>query len=372
MRWLPTYAVIAFVLLMLSDAAHAQGQALPTFPPTPPENATPAAASTEPVPAAEGGTTLPTPVEAIEGLLKSPAEEEAVEAGAPSGFVASYGKWKNSLFFSSADIESIRRILMLYESGALDKEAAEPTDPGISEIIQDLQIQGGAKVEEKQPVYPRFKLRSIIYRSPAEWVVLLNDIRISSYNNSVDKEITVIDVNKSSASFKWKPADEILRAALAKDASARKSGSASEALKNRAAVGARVSYDTKAHAVFFTLSVNQDFDSKTFDVQEGSTAQKAAPTATGGTEAALPAVIPTTQPFPSMQPITSPLPGGISLPAGAVPTIPTPAPQTTQGAPVATDPADTPVTSPATGNAPAPAPAVPTTAAPAVSAVPAP
>lgn len=245
------------------------------------------------------------PLETIESLLQD-------KAASDSSFTPSYGKWENSLLFKRADAESIKRILSLYESGALASEAAEPSDPGISEIIRDLQIQTGIK-EVKPIVYPRFKLRSLIYRSPAEWVVLLNDIRISSYNNDAEKEITVLDVGRNSVSFRWRPSDDELRAELARDAAIRGSGASESSLKNRAAIGTTTSFDKESRSVFFRLSVNQEFDTKTFDIQEGiSVNQKSAtPAPPEDSESAAPspaAITPaTSQPFPSMQPVINPM-----------------------------------------------------------------
>lgn len=343
--------VLTSIFALAAITAGAQEQTLPPAAPveeTPglvpfpeqPASAPPATVQPAPAPAQ-----TQSPIEMIEGLLQ---EQAAIN----NGFTPSYGKWQNSLFFTKTDAESIKRMLTLYESGALAKQAAEPTDPGISEIIRDLQIQTGMK-EVAPPVYPRFKLRSIIYRSPAEWVILLNEIRISSYNNSADKELTVLDVGKNSASFKWKPTDDTLKTELARDAAIRQNASGESALKNRAAIGSSASFDKESRSVFFKLSVNQEFDSKTFDIQEGvSLKQKAASgavTGEGESDSAPPLpASPSSAPYPSMQPVTNPMapatagssapaqgteapspedatPDAIGEPAATAPPIPTPA-----------------------------------------------
>lgn len=374
---------VSCMFVLVAASAHSQEQTLPPvdapvaeappalvpFPeqPIPPApEATPAAtpdsaSPTAPETAAPVPAQIQSPVQMIEGLL----QEQSLTG---NGFIPSYGRWQNSLFFKKSDAESIKRMLTLFESGALAKQAAEPTDPGISEIIRDLQIQTGMK-EEKPPVYPRYKLRSIIYRSPAEWVILLNDIRISSYNNSADKELTVLDVGKNSASFKWKPTDDTLKTELTRDAAMRQNASGGSALTNRAAMGTSASFDKESRSVFFKLSVNQEFDSKTFDIQEGSLKQKAASAAapTGEAEAetdaapAAPSIPPSSAPFPSMQPVTNPMAPrtapGSEEPAQGGATSPDAAPAAEE-APAASEPAAAPpIPTPANPLVPVPPPA---------------
>lgn len=342
-----------------TPAADQEPAPFPTLPPaeTPPAET--------PAPAQPPAAASATPSATVSNLLKEVTESE------PNGFEPSYGNREHSLFFSKNDADNIRHILRLYESGSLDKAA--PSDAGIAELLQDLQ----PKDEQKQLVYPRFKLRSVIYRSPAEWVVLLNENRISSYSNNADREITVLNVSKSTVSFRWKPTDEVLLAAIGKDAAMR--GHGKPAAGNRIAKGARTSFDKTARAIFFTLSVNQDFDSQTFEITEGGlpnkkTADNAAPApaATATPPATAPATAPAGQAAPqdasrpSIRPgipnVSAPASGTQSSNAPAAPAATTtpPAAATTTAPPAATT---TPPTAAAPAdNAPAGREAVPQSA----------
>lgn len=247
----------------LPEAEPAFSAPLPDFaspqqPPAPaPGGTLPPSADAPPA----GADAIPgTPSTTVTNLLKE------FYAAAPGNIEASYGNREHSLFLSKTDSGNIRHILRLYESGSIREP--QPIDSGVAELLQDLQ----PKEEPKNLVYPRFKLRSIIYSSPAEWVVLLNENRISSYNNSAERELTVLNVTKSSVSFRWKPMDEVLLASISGNAAG--PIPANGASNNRAAKDARTSYDTNARAVFFTLSVNQDFNSQTFEVTEGGPLKK--------------------------------------------------------------------------------------------------
>lgn len=198
----------------------ALAQALPDAPPTAPPAAAP------PVMAGDAGPSV-----SIAPQLPENSPEPANSA--PLHI--------KSLFFSA------REMTRLYD--ALNAFSSQTPNQGNSNL----------KDEEEEDVlpakfytYPQFFLKSLVYHSPADWAVHVNNQKITPETSLSKYGITVVSIDQDKVSFEWKPAP----------------GDRLGDKKNIVEGGA-VRYNSTEGILTFTLHPNQTFSAFAMRVLEG-------------------------------------------------------------------------------------------------------
>ncbi len=166
------------------------------------------------------------------------ATQPATQAKSPSA--------SKSLFFSSDEIESI--------SSA--QEAFRNKKSGVDEgdFLANLEALNRSKAAEDAAgfTYPQFFLASIAYHSKGDWVVWINDEKITQNSAVSNSGLRVVELDKGKAVFEWLPTrmDKITD---------------TDSFSN----SNPVKVDLINNKVSFTLKPNQTFTSYSMRVVEG-------------------------------------------------------------------------------------------------------
>jgi hypothetical protein len=154
-----------------------------------------------------------------------------------------------SLFFSAQEMASIRKAVAVYV-----RIASGDTNGDALDFLKRL--QGGGADDKGRPgaryfVYPQFFLASLVYDSPQDWSVRVNNEKLTT-KEPESMGIRVIEIDKDRVKLEWMPSDmhkveEVWNVSPNKD----------------------VKVDVKAHKVTFTLRPNQTFTSYVMRVVEG-------------------------------------------------------------------------------------------------------
>ena len=105
------------------------------------------------------------------------------------------------LMFNDQEIANINRALdslknnQIFVPEGLEKKEEKPTE-------EDQEKKEESEVEENEKSY--IYLGSLIYFTPSDWVIWLNDQKISTSNNDPQKEIYVTKVLSDRINVKWK------------------------------------------------------------------------------------------------------------------------------------------------------------------------
>ena len=287
LRWKLT-PVVALLAVMTAQAAWAQqaensntmpevslpGGAAPVAPvqaaPVPATSAAPAVAeAATPVQAAPVPATSAAPAAAEAAAPAAPAVadgavSEAADATKPGGKPI-----PKSIFFSDGDMADIRRALANFDIS----RRGGPIDVDYLTRISEIGKKKGspsATREKRMYIYPQFYLSSIIYNSSTDWIVWLDNHKITpesmkaadeakergdptQVSSGVRKlDVRAINVNPKDATFEWSPAS-MERALLTWDPFADN--------------GVRV--DMTRGVISFTLRPNQTFSSYRMMAMEG-------------------------------------------------------------------------------------------------------
>lgn len=170
--------------------------------------------------------------------------------------VFSFGTSDYSILFLPTQVQRMKQEISAYESTG--KSTA------LSVVVPDRNV--AAVVEEKivEPdTYPVFFLSSIVYETPNDWSIWMGGEKITSRKN--DTEVTVLEVTRDSATFQWKPSYKI---AITQRRDGEKFASV-DLVNNKLATNQRVSYNSQAGAITFTLRQNQTFAAGYFKIFEG-------------------------------------------------------------------------------------------------------
>lgn len=155
-----------------------------------------------------------------------------------------------SLLFSDTDIATIHSARLFYEqhsNGVVDSSIAEDDFLKNLEKITILKSYS----DPKSFTYPQFFLSSIAYYSPDNWVVWVNDEKITQDSGVSAAGLRVMEIDKEKVVFDWKPArmDKIL--------------------DNDYSPDNPVKVDFIENKVSFVLKANQTFTSYAMQVVEG-------------------------------------------------------------------------------------------------------
>lgn len=110
-----------------------------------------------------------------------------------------------SLLFSDTDIKLIRDARLFYEQYRSGKKV----DSGIAEedFLKSLERIATSNLSAAPTsfTYPQFFLSSIAYNSPDDWVVWVNDKKITKDSGVTGDGLRVIEIDREKVVFEWKP-----------------------------------------------------------------------------------------------------------------------------------------------------------------------
>ena len=105
-------------------------------------------------------------------------------------------EYKDSIFFTEKKINIIERVYKIYEKNAKNKD---------KEIITGVQVENNEN--ETQPLTATLDiitLNSLLFLNPSDWVVWINDKKITSFENKLNKyEFRIAEINEKQVSFYW-------------------------------------------------------------------------------------------------------------------------------------------------------------------------
>lgn len=152
----------------------------------------------------------------------------------------------NSILFSDEQIAAINKARQLYESKG---------KPGIIGINEEDFLEKLTKISgsPSEYTYPQFFLSSIIYRSPSDWIIWVNNTKMTQDDTVINGiDLRVLSVDGKAAFFEWRPrkTDKVnLDAPTPADGS--------------------IKTDFISGKVIFELHVNQTFSSYSMSILEG-------------------------------------------------------------------------------------------------------
>jgi len=188
---------------------------------------------------------------------EAPVEAPVAASAVPSDMVLSFGKSPYSLFFTPAQIDTMKQTLTVYETTPADQKAEQA-------------IVAVEAVEPPAPAtYPVYTLGSIAYRNGSDWTVWLNGVRITPRTN--EQVVKVVAVSADLAQFEWKPS---YLAAFTQRQQKEKFADTAR-VKHKLVQPNRSSFDMKSGTVTFTLRPNQSFAAGYMAVFEGHIASPA-------------------------------------------------------------------------------------------------
>ena len=178
-----------------------------------------------------------TPAPAAEKTDSVPASASKKPASLPSSQI-------ESMLFTNNEMQSIRAAINTYKSHVgTDMFNTERGD------VQD------SRAASQIYTYPQFFLDSLVYHSPTDWVVWVNNLKITQDTARANTDLTVEAINKNTVTIQWRPT------------SIDKSRAFASAAKNPPAPG--ITADKVKGTIQFTLHANQTFSSYVMRVLEG-------------------------------------------------------------------------------------------------------
>jgi hypothetical protein len=212
--------------------------------------------------AGQGGAIM---AESVAAISDSVTENSPAEA--KPKFTPSYGSFANSIFFSSRQIEQMKKVLFLAERFGDEPPSEEAVAQEDIDLLEGFELTVPKQEEETittPTVFPAFYVSSILYRGPNDWVFWMNGERVTP--DSVLPELRVTAIQSRSVSLLWSPGDPesflLYQDMLRKE-------EPPIGLKKRLSKGRNVQ-EPESGKWAFTLRPNQTFDSRFFAVLEGN------------------------------------------------------------------------------------------------------
>jgi hypothetical protein len=155
-----------------------------------------------------------------------------------------------SLFFSDADIKLIYDARLVYEQNQSGKSEGKLSEDNFLKSLDKISVFN-VESPPNSFTYPQFFLASIAYYSPDDWVVWVNNTKITKDSSSVGG-LRVVDIDKKTVHFEWDPErmDKIVDA-------------------NDYSLDSPVKVNFMRNMVEFSLKANQTFTSYAMRVVEG-------------------------------------------------------------------------------------------------------
>jgi|CXWL01.1.fsa_nt_gi hypothetical protein len=178
--------------------------------------------------------------------IQSPTVDNALKTESTANNEAAM----KSLLFSDVDIAAIRSARLFYEqhrNGVVNGGIAE--DDFLKNLEKITATESGAS--SKFFTYPQFFLSSIAYYSPSDWVVWINDEKITQNSGISLAGLKVIQIDNEKVVIEWQPErmDKVFEEESSKDNP--------------------VEVDFMRNKVTFSLKANQTFTSYAMRVVEG-------------------------------------------------------------------------------------------------------
>lgn len=104
-------------------------------------------------------------------------------------------KYENSVFFTDKKINIIDRVYKIYEKNMKYKD---------KEVITDIQIENDIDESRSLMALDVITLNSVLFLNPNDWVVWINNKKITSLENKLNKyEFKIIETDGKQVSFYW-------------------------------------------------------------------------------------------------------------------------------------------------------------------------
>jgi hypothetical protein len=232
------------------------------------------------------------PADAATGDAAIATGETPKEAGGEKekNFIASYGTYGKSVFFTEEEIKRMKQVLYISESfkGEAVSDKPQTDDTAFNDLLGSLNNKATVDVS---PIteFPSFYVSTIVYKSPSNWSLWLNGNRVTP--KRVPAGIEVVAVSPTGAQFLWKPEKFLQFKAYWDDIEA---GKVTKAPARSLSQASKVTFDKKNSAWVFTVKTNQTFASQYMAVLEGKhdAQSPVTPPATPVANAVLPLVEP--------------------------------------------------------------------------------
>lgn len=176
--------------------------------------------------------------------------EGAPPAVAPLSAIIPEENRIKSLLFTPEEISDIRYALNIYRKhsgGAAENENFDEED-----FLNRLTGLRKAPETNRFFVYPQFFLESLVYHSPNNWAIWINNQKITQDSPKESTDLTVLEIDKDKVQIKWRPV------------SMQKVNEMWARIPNKEVV-----VDKRKGAVIFTIKPNQTFSSYVMHVLEG-------------------------------------------------------------------------------------------------------
>jgi hypothetical protein len=188
-----------------------------------------------------------------------------VVAEKEKNFIASYGTYGKSVFFTEEEIKRMKQVLYISESfkGEAVSDKPQTDDTAFNDLLGSLNNKATVDVS---PIteFPSFYVSTIVYKSPSNWSLWLNGNRVTP--KRVPAGIEVVAVSQTGAQFLWKPEKFLQFKAYWDDIEA---GKVAKPPARSLSQAAKVTFDKKNSAWVFTVKTNQTFASQYMAVLEG-------------------------------------------------------------------------------------------------------
>ncbi len=273
--------------LNIQAPANASPAEAPLSPQIPGESTPPADASATPAPATVPETE-PAPAKVEEPV--QPVTEEDKKKASMLGYQPSYGTWPFSIMFREKEVSDIKKVLDYYEIQKY--QAAKTADPKQQENIEQVEDILKNAPTNAPVIYPVFQLRSLVYQSPKEWSIVVNNTRFNSrdpLDKNAGNDLKILSLNKEIVYFSWIPADpkfyaDMIQKKILRDQNIPSSTAGTAApgqpaapmplvavsYANRIATNApRPLVDDALRGVTFRLRPNQTINMETLEIFEG-------------------------------------------------------------------------------------------------------
>ncbi len=207
----------------------------------------------------------------------------------------SLGDFEYSLMFATEDMNTLKRVLLAYETRKTQVAGDEPVDNSEADLLAELlrNANGEELALDGQPVaptiLPAFYLGTIVFNHKGDWTLWVNQKQASPPKREIaELGITVRSVGHEYATLAWKPENVVEAKARWEEIKAAGVNAPRE-WKHREVRGARIEFDEDKQEFVVSMRANQTFYANSMQVFEGRRSIDvpvlAADTASGGVAA---------------------------------------------------------------------------------------
>lgn len=176
---------------------------------------------------------------------------ELITAVEPPSVVTEDLEKIRSLFFSTGDLQTIRNARSYFEQTVKGIDKGNFSEEDFLKKLEKVTVDKLGSVPQSF-TYPQFFLSSIAYYSPRDWVVWVNNEKITQDSTLTPSGLLVSYIDADKVTFEWLPQrlDKIIDI-------------------NEAGHESSIKVDLARKKVHFTLKANQTFTSYAMQVVEG-------------------------------------------------------------------------------------------------------